>query len=297
MTLPKISAYAMPEPREFPSNRAGWPLDPPRAALLVHDMQGYFVNAFPPGESPVRELIANIRALCQAARAVDVPIYYSAQPGDQDRRSRGLLVDFWGPGLSSAPADQSIVPELSPRGGPNEIRLTKHRYSAFQKTDLLQSLRDRGRDQLIICGVYAHLGCLLTASEAFMNDIAPFFVADAVADFTPELHAMSLRYAAERCAVTLSTEQAIAALVPKASDARISSIERLRRDISELLDGDDGPISADESLFDRGLDSVRLMTLVERFQQRGATVTFGDLAEQPTLAAWVTLLDRQSHRH
>jgi bifunctional isochorismate lyase / aryl carrier protein len=295
MALPKISAYAMPEASELPSNRASWPLSAGRAALLVHDMQGYFVKAFPPDESPVRELIANVRLLCDAARALGMPIYYSAQPGDQDQESRGLLADFWGPGLSRAPADQSIIAELGPHEGPNEIQLTKHRYSAFQKTELLASLRERGKDQLVICGVYAHLGCLLTAGEAFMNDIAPFFVADAVADFTAELHQMSLRYAAGRCAVTLSTEQALASLAPVPLRDGGAIIEQLRSELAELLDeGDAASISSQESLFDRGLDSIRLMMLVERFQQRGAPVTFGDLAEQPTLLAWATLIDSHS---
>ena len=65
--------------------------------------------------------------------------------------------------------------------------------------------------------------------------------------------------------------------------------------MAELLDeSDEGPIAPHESLFDRGLDSIRLMMLVERFQQRGAPITFGDLAEQPTLLAWARLLDTHS---
>jgi aryl carrier-like protein len=76
---------------------------------------------------------------------------------------------------------------------------------------------------------------------------------------------------------------------------RAGTIEQLRRELAELLEeGDAASIASDESLFDRGLDSIRLMMLVERFQQRGAPVSFGDLAEQPTLLAWATLLDAHS---
>lgn len=60
--------------------------------------------------------------------------------------------------------------------------------------------------------------------------------------------------------------------------------------LSDLLDSPRG-IGPDDSLQDAGLDSVRLMMLVERLQQGGADVGFGDLAERPTLRAWVELLE------
>jgi bifunctional isochorismate lyase/aryl carrier protein len=68
-------------------------------------------------------------------------------------------------------------------------------------------LKESGRDQLIITGVYAHIGCMTTATDAFMRDIKPFFVADALADFSREEHLMSLKYVAGRCGRVVMTEE------------------------------------------------------------------------------------------
>ena len=46
--LPSIQPYALPTDGEWPASRADWALEPGRAALLIHDMQRYFVDAFTP---------------------------------------------------------------------------------------------------------------------------------------------------------------------------------------------------------------------------------------------------------
>ncbi|WKX69476.1 phosphopantetheine-binding protein [Streptomyces sp. XD-27] len=69
------------------------------------------------------------------------------------------------------------------------------------------------------------------------------------------------------------------------------SPERVRADVAELLDCDPAEIAPEEDLFDRGLDSVRIMTLVERWRAEGAaTLEFADLAERPELGHWTALL-------
>ncbi|MBV7672997.1 acyl carrier protein [Streptomyces halstedii] len=69
------------------------------------------------------------------------------------------------------------------------------------------------------------------------------------------------------------------------------SPERVRADVAELLDCDPADIAADENLVDLGLDSVRIMVLIERWRAAGAaSLEFPDLAEQPELARWTALL-------
>lgn len=209
MGLPKIQSYALPAVADIPVARAQWDFEPDRAALLIHDMQNYFINAFEWHTSPIAPVIDNIMGLKSACKKAGIPVYYTAQNGNQDRRDRGLQADLWGPGMTAAPEHQQITATLKP--DEDDTVLVKHRYSAFQLSNLEHLMRVRGRDQIIICGIYAHIGCLLTAAEAFQRDIKPFLVADAVADFSRDNHDMALTYLAKTTGIPL----ALSTLLPK----------------------------------------------------------------------------------
>lgn len=217
MSLPSIQPYRPPAAGELPAGRVDWRPDPARAALLVHDMQRYFLAPF--AGAPVPEVTANIGRLLAAARAQGMPVFYTAQPARQEPADRGLLTEFWGAGIGAAidadPRAADIVPELAP--GPDDRVLVKWRYSAFQRSTLAEELAARGRDQLLVTGVYAHIGCQATAVEAFMRDIRPFLVADAVADFSRRRHDQACEYVAQRCGAVLTTADAVTALTASAS--------------------------------------------------------------------------------
>ncbi|MEU5091628.1 isochorismatase family protein [Streptomyces sp. NPDC021356] len=204
--IPRIEPYALPTAADLPGNVAQWTPDPARAVLLVHDMQRYFLKPLP--DTPRLELVANAALLRERCAALGVPVAYTAQPGDMTEAQRGLLRDFWGPGMTAALADRRIVDALTPAA--QDWVLTKWRYSAFFRSELLDRMRDGGRDQLIVCGVYAHVGVLMTAVEAFSHDIRTFLVADAVADLSAAHHRMALEYAAARCAMTVTAKEVFA---------------------------------------------------------------------------------------
>ncbi|MEU7646384.1 isochorismatase family protein [Streptomyces huasconensis] len=212
MAMTPIPPYRMPGAGDLPSAAVPWRPHPDRSVVLVHDMQRYFLRAFAAGQSPLAELVTNVAKLLAAARTAGVPVMYTAQPGGMHRRDRGLLHDFWGPGMGAGESDRGIVDEIAPE--PGDTVLTKWRYSAFHRSDLNDRLRKSGRDQLVVCGVYAHMGCLITACDAFSHDVQPFLVADALADLTLDDHLMALRYAAGRCAVPLTTDHVLAELTP-----------------------------------------------------------------------------------
>ncbi|MEU4533363.1 isochorismatase family protein [Streptosporangium sp. NPDC023825] len=201
--IPPITPYPLPTAGDLPRNTARWTPDPARAVLLIHDMQRYFLKPFSPLMR--EELVGAVARLREQSAAQGVPVAYTAQPGSMTDEERGLLKDFWGSGMRRAPEDRLMADELAP--APGDWEFTKFRYSAFARTDLLERLRAAGRDQLIVCGVYAHVGVLMTAVDSFTHDLETFLVADAVADFSPDYHRLALTYAAERCAVLLTAKE------------------------------------------------------------------------------------------
>lgn len=204
MALPAITAYPLPSAGELPANRVSWTVDPARAVLLVHDLQHHFLSAFPAGEQPLTGMLANTARLLAEFRRLGVPVVYSAQRGGQTPEERGLQLDFWGPGVADDPEALAVPKSVAPENG--DIVLTKWKYSAFARTDLEALIRGLGRDQLVVVGVYAHIGVLMSACDAWSRDIQAFVVADAVADFSREDHDMALRWAAGRCAVVTTTD-------------------------------------------------------------------------------------------
>jgi isochorismate hydrolase len=208
--IPDVISYEMPVQDELPENIVDWKIEPHRAVLLIHDMQNYFLRPLLAGGSPYTELVANIVALREACARAGIAVVYTAQPGGMSAAERGLLRDIWGPGMTTDETDRAVVSELTP--GPADLVSTKWRYSAFHGSGLLERLRDAGRDQLIVSGVYAHVGVLVTACVSYSHDIETFLAADAVADFSRDDHRMTLDYAAARCAMVRSTADIVTAV-------------------------------------------------------------------------------------
>ncbi|HGM6804929.1 TPA: isochorismatase family protein [Serratia marcescens] len=281
MAIPKLNDYALPTADELPQNKVTWQVEPQRAALLIHDMQQYFLNFWGEDSALIKQVVENIANLRRYCKQQGIPVFYTAQPNQQSDEDRALLNDMWGPGLNKHPEQQAVTAALAP--DEDDTVLVKWRYSAFHRSPLQEILQESGRDQLIICGVYAHIGCLTTAIDAFMRNIQPFMVADGLADFSRDEHLMALRYTAGRCGRVVTT----ASLLPAAG---IASIDALRQQILPLLDEDMGN---DENLIDYGLDSVRIMELATRWRKIRGDIDFIALARNPTIDSWWALLSEE----
>lgn len=64
------------------------------------------------------------------------------------------------------------------------------------------------------------------------------------------------------------------------------SLEDMRADIAEMVYDEPENIELDDNLMDLGLDSMRVMTLVERWDKKGVQLDFTRIAERLTLRGW-----------
>lgn len=159
---------------------------PEKAALLVIDMQRYFVeessHAFVPSSGAI---IPRIKLLAEAFSEAGRPVIFTRHFNRKDEA--GLMLEWWGDILELEDPLSEIVPELDSMG---QV-IAKNRYDAFIGSDLEERLN--ATDTVVIVGVMTHLCCETTARAAFMKDLKVFFPVDGNATYNRDLHMGSLR--------------------------------------------------------------------------------------------------------
>lgn len=74
------------------------------------------------------------------------------------------------------------------------------------------------------------------------------------------------------------------------------TLEQMQADIAAMLHEEPDEIGLHDNLMDLGLDSMRVMTLVERWSKTGVDLDFTDIAQHLTLAGWWEVVQAQQGR-
>ncbi|MAE68736.1 MAG: isochorismatase family cysteine hydrolase [Candidatus Peribacteraceae bacterium] len=164
-------------------------LDRKNSALIVIDMQEYFLGSTSHAFVPTAAAITpNIQKLVQAYRKDNLPViftYFAVEKGEADP-----IGNWWGRSVVEGSKECKIVDQLAPKDG--ETVLRKSSYNSFSGTDLKKILESQNISQLVVTGVLSNLCCETTAREAFNLGMDVFFVMDATAAFTEQMHLASL---------------------------------------------------------------------------------------------------------
>lgn len=166
-------------------------IDPEKCALVVIDMQNSFVEEGAVFEAPRgREIIPAINQLIEHARSAGIPVIWTQS--DHSPPGGGLILErypvikntheLW-LGDRSHDLYEEVTPPIE-----GEHRVVKHKYDAFFDTDLDTSLKNLGKDTIILVGVASEVCCESTARTGFFKEYKVVMPRDATAAFRPELH-------------------------------------------------------------------------------------------------------------
>ena len=182
---------------------------PARSALLVLDMQDYFLDpsshAFVPSAPAI---IPGIRKLIRAFGRSGRPVMFTRHVNtDSDA---GAMATWWDELITRENPASAITGELDLSSG---ILVDKSQYDAFYNTDLENDLRARGADQIMICGVMTHLCCETTARSAFVKGFDVFFTIDGTATYNEEFHMATLLNLSHGVAVPMLVDEVLPLLI------------------------------------------------------------------------------------
>jgi nicotinamidase-related amidase len=185
-------------------------LDWSKTALVIIDMQRDFMEPGGFGETlgnDVSQLARAVRpaaAVLGAARKAGILIVHTreghrpdlsdAPPTKLERGTPSLRIGDPGPMgriLIRGEAGHDIIPELYPLDG--EVVIDKPGKGAFYATELGEVLRQRGIENLLVCGVTTEVCVNTTVREANDRGYRCVVLSDGCASYFPEFHEMGLK--------------------------------------------------------------------------------------------------------
>jgi nicotinamidase-related amidase len=177
-------------------------MQPAKTALVVIDMQNYFMKPGYMGEVPMaRQIVPNVNRLAAALRARGAQVIWVNNATNDTRESWSVMHDCLmtpeNRDLRYATMDlahegHAPWPELDVL--PTDRRIVKRRFSAFidGSSDIVPYLRQQGIDTLLIGGTATNICCESSARDAMMLNFKVTMVSDALATYSDVEHNASL---------------------------------------------------------------------------------------------------------
>ena len=174
-----------------PYNQHEMRLNVAASALLVIDMQRFFLDAASPTFTcGGLAILPTLKCLIAAFRRAGRPVIFTRHVHHPDELDSGIMGWWWVGKCLEGSQESEIHPELAAL--PSEKVVFKHRYSAFYNTDLETVLRCLKVEDLVISGILTNLCCESTARDAYYRDYRVFVPADGTGTISEEMHLASL---------------------------------------------------------------------------------------------------------
>lgn len=163
-------------------------LDPERSALVVLDMQRYFLDptshAFIPSAPAI---VPNLMQLVGVYLDRKLPVIFTKHLNTP--QNAGSMDRWWSDLIQKDDPMSDLIPEIE---AIKPTFLEKEQYDAFFGTDLENWLHENNVTQVVIAGVMTHLCCETTARSAFVRGFEVYFLIDGTATYHIDFHRSSL---------------------------------------------------------------------------------------------------------
>ena len=174
-----------------PFNTHAMQLNREKAALLVIDMQYFFLDpASPSYTCGGPAILPRLQKVIKAFRQANRPVIYTRHVHHPDHLDAGIMAWWWEGMCKEGSPESEIHQDIAPK--PNEKVVFKHRYSAFYNTDLETVLRSLKVEEIVVAGIMTNMCCESTSRDAYYRDYRVFFLADGTGSVTEEMHLASL---------------------------------------------------------------------------------------------------------
>jgi bifunctional isochorismate lyase/aryl carrier protein len=178
-------------------------LEPQKAALLIIDMQKYFVDKESSAYVPSADtLVPKINKLIDVFSKHRRPIIFTRHIDTEE----SMMRRWWQDNIEEHDPMSEIISDFDTNHG---MVLVKHQYDAFFDTELENYLRKKNVQQVVICGVLTNLCCETTARSAFMRRFEVYFVTDGTATYKKEMHEATLLNLSYGFAVPVTVDEVI----------------------------------------------------------------------------------------
>jgi len=159
-------------------------LSPNKSALLIIDMQEYFLNPSSHAFIPSAEtILPGVNKLVSAYYRKNLPVIFTLHSNNEENAK--MMGKWWPKLLYEGQKEKTLAKGLNPSNG---IIVEKNQYDAFYNTNLEQILQENNISQVIVCGVLTNICCETTARSAFVRGFEVFFTIDGTAAYSEEHH-------------------------------------------------------------------------------------------------------------
>ncbi len=163
-----------------------------KTAFIIIDLQEGFFKTGPLLERRP-QLTSKVNELIKICRTTDIPIIWITQTYKEDLSDAPLYNIRTGKNdTREGTSDTNILHELDVQE--TDTKIIKKRFSAFFKTDLLETLKVNKIERLIIAGINTMTCVRTSVIDAYQLDYPVILAIDCVDGYDKEQHETSLKY-------------------------------------------------------------------------------------------------------